>query len=95
MASQQRESLLGGKIYLPLRLFPRSVHTWLTKKKEFIALKEHDFPLQVPGHEITIYYIKQYQSSVSKLQIEKSLIGTFQMNHSTCLSTAEATVFQF
>jgi len=69
------------------------VHTWLPKKKEFITLKEHDFPLQVPGHEITVYYNKQYQSSVSKVEIEKSIIGTFQMNHFTILDTAEAAVF--
>jgi hypothetical protein len=69
------------------------VHTWLPKKKEFITLKEQDFPLQVPGHEITIYYIKQYQSSVHKVEIEKSFIERFQMNQFTTLSTAGARLF--
>lgn len=69
------------------------MHTWLPKKKGFITLKERDFPLQVPGHEITVYYNKQYRSSVSKVEIEKSVIETFQMNHFTNLSTAEAAVF--
>ena len=69
------------------------MHTWLPKKKEFITLKERDFLLQITGHELTIYYKSQHQSSVYKVEIEESVIETFQMIRFTNLSTAEAALF--